>query len=133
MLQQWIRESGLIVPEELVDLWQWSGGGDMFESETILRPEIDGADGEGVEMINEFLRSKGLPEQYLVFCTGAFLSAVRQSDGHIIWLGDDNGYRERLAFGSLDEWYRQLVRAEFAEHYDLAAESADQVLRDMPD
>ncbi len=96
----------------------------MFESETILRPEIDGTDGEGVEMMNEFLRSKGLPAQYLVFSTGAFLSAVRQSDGHIVWLGDDNGYTERLEFGSLEEWYRQLVRAEYAERYGLAPEGA---------
>jgi hypothetical protein len=119
-LQQWVHESRLLVPDALLDLWHWSGGGDWFDTETILRPEIDGADGDGVETMNQFLQSQGLSDQYLVFNTGAFLSAVRQSDGHIIWLGEANGYRERLDFGSLEEWYTQLVRAEYAEVYGLA-------------
>lgn len=118
-LRDWAARSALVVPEELLDLWAWTGGGDLFESETLLRPAVDGADDESVEESTGFLRSRGLPEGYLVFLEGGFLSTIRESDGSIVWL-DSSTFSERGVFTSLSDWYTKLVRAEYAARYGLA-------------
>ena len=37
-LDEWLRQRDLEVPSELAELWQETGGGNLFESETILGP-----------------------------------------------------------------------------------------------
>ena len=37
-LQDWLRRTRLVLPSDLIELWQLTGGGDVFESETIFRP-----------------------------------------------------------------------------------------------
>jgi len=36
-IQDWLRQTGVVLPSELIELWQQTGGGDIFDSETILR------------------------------------------------------------------------------------------------
>jgi hypothetical protein len=42
-LADWLRINALVIPSDLVELWQETGGGDIFESETILRPTVPSA------------------------------------------------------------------------------------------
>jgi hypothetical protein len=37
-LDTWLGERGLEIPDDLVEFWRETGGGDLFESETILGP-----------------------------------------------------------------------------------------------
>jgi hypothetical protein len=37
-IEKWLEERQLKLPEDLVELWQETGGGELFESETILGP-----------------------------------------------------------------------------------------------
>ena len=39
-LSDWLKRHSLVLPSDLVELWQLTGGGDVFESETILRPSV---------------------------------------------------------------------------------------------
>jgi len=39
-VQDWLQNSGRVLPADLVELWQLTGGGDVFESETIFRPTV---------------------------------------------------------------------------------------------
>jgi hypothetical protein len=42
-IESWMRAGRLSVPSELVELWSLTGGGDLFESETIFRPTSIGS------------------------------------------------------------------------------------------
>jgi hypothetical protein len=107
-----------VVPEELVDLWQWMGGGVMFDSETILTPVPGQAVDDGVDDANKWLREHGPPDGYLVFHEGVSLSAVRQPDGVIVEL-DRGDFTEKSTFASVSDWYVRMIRANFAERYGL--------------
>ena len=39
-LTGWLHHNGIALPHDLLALWQLAGGGDVFESETILRPSV---------------------------------------------------------------------------------------------
>jgi hypothetical protein len=39
-LSDWLNHHSLVLPSDLVESWQLTGGGDVFESETILRPSV---------------------------------------------------------------------------------------------
>jgi hypothetical protein len=37
-IEVWLRSSNLEEPDDLLDFWTKTGGGDLFEGETIFRP-----------------------------------------------------------------------------------------------
>ncbi|MGH2409555.1 MAG: SMI1/KNR4 family protein [Chloroflexota bacterium] len=120
-LDEWIARLGIVVPDELRDLWIRTGGGEMFEGEDILRPILTANMDhtvDGVERANEWYRTQGLSSEHLLFETGAFVAAVRQRDGAIVDL-DSNTFEEREAFATLSEWYLKTERDEFAQRYGL--------------
>ena len=117
-LNQWIEGLSLAVPTDLVELWVRTGGGDLFESETVLTPMAGADDPVDIEASNACLRSQGLPCQFCVFHIGTLVSAVRQPDAVLVEL-DESSYQEIKTFASLDEWYRQTIRDEFAARYGL--------------
>ena len=39
-LTEWLRRNALVLPNDLLELWQLTGGGDVFDSETIFRPAV---------------------------------------------------------------------------------------------
>ncbi len=120
-LATWLDGNGLtaIVPQDLVTLWLLTGGGDIFESETLLGPFGDVTLGDDVVEAKAFLRSTGLPSGYLVFSRGFTLGAVEHSTGEFVEL-DSRDFRVTARFSTLDDWYRKSVRAEFASRYRLA-------------
>lgn len=101
-------------PFQLVELWKQTGGGEIFETETILGPRLDETDSSLIAR-NAVLRGEGLPEPYVVFHEGIFLSAFRPG-GLIVEL--DERFQEVRRFVSFDDWYRS-IRGEFAERYGL--------------
>jgi hypothetical protein len=62
--QDWLRRTGLVLPPDLIELWQQTGGGDVFECETILRPTVVSAPngwfvGDDIVGINEAYSEDG--------------------------------------------------------------------------
>lgn len=117
-IERWLRQRHVAVPDELVDLWVWTGGGLIFDSEDILRPVLGSEVEDSVEARTEWYRGLGLPQQYLLFQEGLFLSAVRQPDGVVVELDPDT-FQEVQTFDSLSEWYLRTLRREFASRYGL--------------
>lgn len=116
-LNIWLQKHNLNLPEDLIAFWQVTGGGDLFESETILSPFGDTYLGDDIDSVNEFHYSQGMKRDYLVFHVGTGLSAVRLADGHYVTLRDN--YQELSEFFSLDDWYVGEVRSQFANQYHL--------------
>jgi len=121
-LREWLRQNALVLPSDLIELWEATGGGDIFESETVFRPTVPTVPNtcfvqDDIEGRNAAHAAKGKPSGLYIFQQGAFLSAVRLSDQTFVTLTRDYGVGE--SFGSLDDWYVRTLRAEFGERYGL--------------
>jgi hypothetical protein len=117
-IEEWERKQGIHIPSDLKLLWSTKGGGDVFESESILQP-FGAADYDLIECVSETFCTKGLSPEYCVFHTGLGTSVYRKSDAAIFCL-DSEDMKEMSPFEDLDEWYRSKLRAEFADRYGLA-------------
>jgi hypothetical protein len=119
-LAAWLRRHGLDTscPKDLQFLWQVTGGGDIFESETLLGPFGNVQTGDDVIHANEFLRRQGLPGRFLVFFVGLSYGAIDTVSGDYVELESEN-FRVRRHFRSLDDWYVNTARADFGRKYGL--------------
>jgi hypothetical protein len=126
-IESWTRSCSLIVPRDLIEFWSQTGGGDLFESETIFRPTLipsiypNFIDGDDVHSATQFRIQNGMSNAYLAFHTGSFLSTVRLSDRMFVTL--DEEFKETNMYCTLDEWYSRTLRTEFAERYGLPNEA----------
>lgn len=123
-IQDWLRRTELILPADLIELWQQTGGGDVFESETILRPTVPSIPNscfveDDIEAINAAYAEEGKSRDLYVFQEGLFLSAVRLSDQTFVTL-TKGGYTVKDCFRTLDQWYVGTLRAEYGERYGLS-------------
>lgn len=114
-LDQWLRQRQFCVPTDLTQLWLETGGGDFFESETILNPI--GVSGDDLDSVNEAYYQRGLPRDYLLVHVGTVLTAIRLHDQK--WIVLDESYDAREEYSSLDDWYASVLRSEFADRYGL--------------
>jgi hypothetical protein len=122
-LQDWLRRTRLVLPSDLIELWQLTGGGDVFETETIFRPTVPSTPNscfveDDIEGRNTAYAEEGKSGDLYVFQQGAFLSAVRLSDQRFVTL-TEGGHTIKDFFDSLDEWYIRTLRAEYGERYGL--------------
>jgi hypothetical protein len=119
-LQSWLSTNNWIghCPSDLLAFWRETGGGDLFETETILGPMGDPQLGDDISTVNREMRERGLPERFLVFHVGLLTSAVDRSLGDYVELSSD-GFRVLRRFASLEEWYRATLRAEYGQRYGL--------------
>ena len=123
ILQLWLQRTRLIIPADLIELWHQSGGGDVFESETILRPSVSSSPNrcfveDDIEGINAAYTDEGKSGDLYVFHRGLFPSAVRLSDQRFVTL-TQRSYTVKDSFASFDEWYVRTLRAEYGERYGL--------------
>ena len=120
-LDAWLNERRFVVPGDLKQFWRETGGGELFESETILSPfgRTDLAD--DVESVNQFHREKGMPVEWVIFHTGiGGLSVVQTASGNYASIREDS-YEVQQSFASLADWYAKLIRREYASRYGLAS------------
>ncbi len=103
-------------PSDLLFFWQETGGGDVFETETILGPLGDPQMGDDIASVNCAMRSRGLPARFLVFHTGLLVSAVDTEVGDYVEL-ESSSFHVLRRFASLDEWYRATLRKEYRQRY----------------
>lgn len=118
-LRQWISERCSVIPESLWEVWVRTGGGDMFETETLLWPMVDASHDDSVDAVNSYLRRHGLADGYVVFHTGLMLSAVRCRDGAIVEFAKKVLTHPQRVFDSLESWYVDGIRSEYSDRYRL--------------
>jgi hypothetical protein len=126
-LREWSYRNALVLPPDLVELWEATGGGDIFESETIFRPTVSSIPNanfveDDVEGRNAAHAVKGKRSGLYIFQQGAFLSAIQISDQKFVTLTEE--YTVDSSFDSLDSWYVHTLRAEFGARYGLASLSS---------
>lgn len=127
-IESWVKANSLNVPDDLVEFWSQTGGGDLFDdSETILRPTSTPSnypgfvDGDDVSSATQFRIQGGMSRSYLLFHIGSFFSAVRLDDKMLVTL--DQNFRETGEFLTFNEWYLHTLRADYAAHYGLPERS----------
>jgi len=120
-LDEWSRRERVVLPSDLLELWEITGGGDVFE-ETIYRPTVPSQPSAGfvlddIEGVNAYHSAKGNPNGLYIFTYGTFRSAVRLHDQRFVTISE--GYVVKDSYRSLDEWYVNTLRKEFGERYGL--------------
>ena len=105
-----------LLPGDLIDFWAETGGGDFFESETILGPSGDDRLGDSVRIANELHRQGGMPMRYVLFRTGVGLSAIDLETGKYVELSPT--YETMGSYDTFNAWYWS-IRRDFAETYGL--------------
>ncbi len=118
-LDEWLRQRGLELPDELLQFWQNTGGGELFETETILGPFGDRQLGDDVDSVNEFHYRRGMDRRYLIVHIGSVLTAIRLSDNTWVVLDQDT-YAELEEYDSFENWYVRVLRTDFADRYGLS-------------
>jgi hypothetical protein len=111
---------GMRPPDDLVAFWRRFGGGELFETETILLPTIrDTAsltltNGDDVESVTTFQRTARPNLQGAVFHTGCWTSTFLTGNVFLVF-----GESDELigSFIDLDSWYAAVPRKEFAQRY----------------
>jgi len=117
MVEQILAATRMTAPFDLIDFWIATGGGDFFESETILGPIGDDRLGDSVRVANSVHSERGMPSRYLLFRTGVGLGAIDQQTGRYVELSP--AYYPIGSFETFNEWYCD-IRRDFAETYGLA-------------
>jgi hypothetical protein len=118
-LDAWLRSRQFKVPNDLRRFWIETGGGDFFESETILGLLGEASPADDVEIVNAFHRSRGMLDEYLIFHRGTGgLTAIQRSTGLYVQLNESN-YVETADYPAFESWYMDVIRSEFAHQYGL--------------
>jgi len=117
-LRSIIAAAGMMLPEDLCILLSETGGGDIFETETILSPSGDKSLGDEIASTNESLRQRGLPKGLTVFHQGSWVSAVRINEPQYVTV-DGESFTVTGEYESLDDWYKGTIRDEFGRRYKL--------------
>jgi hypothetical protein len=119
--QEWATNSRLEFPEDLLDFWSQTGGGDCFESEISFRPTDQPSKALILSsaMILDpqtiIVKRTGCHLIYLAFQDGLQLSAIRRSDQTHVVLNEK--YEVKGVFADFNEWYERTLRTEFAERH----------------
>lgn len=113
-LDSLLSEAGFSMPDDLAELLAVTGGGDFFESETLLGPFSE-QDVENLFWLNRWRWANGLNKNLLLFHEGVIPTAVDQATGEYLSIvGDAEKVVKR--FPRFDDWYRD-YRRDFAESY----------------
>lgn len=119
-LNGWLSNNGLLnrIPDDLINFWVMTGGGDFLESETILGPFGVASMGDDLIVINKQLRSRGLSSDYLVFHIGICMSAIDLRTKEYTELSEPD-FKMKSKFPSFDEWYNKTIRLTLGPRYGL--------------
>lgn len=117
VLKKWLSERNLRIPDDLIELYTKTGGGDFLESETILNP-LHEDNNENLKYMNDYYWKIGMPKNWLLFHIGFGDSAINMDTLEIIVF-----YKKPIriieTFKSFTEWYLLWIRDEFKDRYGL--------------
>ena len=120
-LRRWLSENKFNVPEDFITFLELTGGGDLFESETILGPYGD------VELGDDLLyRCQHQPPLgrhagriCCISSRGSSFCDPASDQKYVTLTGSD--FQEKGAFSSLEGRYVESLRKEYRELYGLGA------------
>lgn len=98
-------------PKELIKFWQNFGGGDLFETETILYPvDTDNIEYDSMPVINRFLCKQEFDNNYYIFHTNNATVTAFHKQTHEIAVFDNEprNYKIEQRFKNIDEWFFNL-------------------------
>jgi hypothetical protein len=105
--EPWLAALPVRVHPGLVSFWRRTGGGDLFESETLLGP-LATEETNNVLKVSEFHWNNGLPRDLLVFHMGLCVSAscvdMRRHRNRLVVLKPDS-FEIALWFDTFSAWY----------------------------
>src|SRR4051812_39406986 len=78
-LLRWCSARGLMLPEDLVALFEATGGGDLFETETILGPLSGQNTADDADTANAEHEIRGPTGEFWLYHVGFVYTAVRRS------------------------------------------------------
>jgi hypothetical protein len=116
IVDRWAALTGASLPPDLVFLWTSLGGGDLFETETILSLAEAPPDGL-VDAVSSRYHQAGLSRKKWVVHTGYVTTVVEGETGLVEVIG--KGFEVLENYSSLEEWYEQVIRSEYADRYGL--------------
>lgn len=116
-IEKWVAQRGWKIPGDLLEFWTMTGGGEIFEGEKFLAPLISPRGEEEIAQVTEWCQSRGMPSGHVVFHEGLGFTAVRCDDG--TYVSFDGELRTAGEYTSLEQWYSEVLRAEYAERYGL--------------
>jgi hypothetical protein len=114
----WVQQQGWRVPDDLIELWVRTGGGDFFESETLFAPFSNLFAQDNLEIVNSSLWSRGMPKDLLAIHDGMQFTALVISSAQYAFV-DEESFRIKQLFANLDSWYLTGIRPLFEEKYCL--------------
>ena len=118
LVDEWISPNRVHIPRDLKELWIATGGGDIFETETILCPLTTDPEYDIME-VNQLYWKSGVDKNLLIFHIGTWVSAVRNDAPKFVsWSTEDT--KNMMQFDSLSAWYCQTLRKEYGQRYGLA-------------
>lgn len=107
-MSEWLTSQNLVLPSDLIDFWKLTGGGDIFENETILGPFGNPELGDDIVGCNQYHYLQGLAKEYLLFHCSYYYSAVHLPTLKYVTLNDK--YKVLKTFENFDEWYKKTIR-----------------------
>lgn len=121
-LARWARDKKFRIPRELVWLWEKTGGGVFFETETILSPFSTQESGDDIQSVNTYHYKNGMPQNYIIFHIGVGgLSVVDKESGYYHQI-DEKTYKSTSVYNSLESWYKKAIRTNYVYRYGLQNE-----------
>jgi len=93
-------------PNELIGFWKEFGGGDLFETETILSPfPIANEFIYDIQTINQFHYSIGLDKNYIIFQeNGSQMTAFDKQTNALVVLSKED-YSIENKFDNFENWF----------------------------
>lgn len=102
-----IRKYSFKFPDELVSIWKEYGGGDLYQTETILYP-LQNDKIDNVVDLNNAYWADGMPRNNFVFHIGTGgVTAFNLETGEVINLNTDN-WNVTCRYLSFVDWFKNL-------------------------
>lgn len=118
-VRSWLNRREADVPDDLIEFWQATGGGDFFETETLLGVSAGPEWGDKLEDVEAVLRANGLPDRYLPIHVGSGMTAIDTTTAKYVVLAP-RIFTTLVEYATLDDWYVNQHRKPNAERYGLA-------------
>jgi len=117
-LINWFKIRKWNLTDEMIEFYCMTGGGEIFESETILGLYSDQVFGDDLESMNKYYRNKGMPINWLLFHIGIKNSALNMDTLEII-VFDSISFNIFNKYKTFSDWYINFIREEYKERYNL--------------
>lgn len=115
---KWFKLREWNITDEMIEFYCITGGGEIFESETILGLYKNQVFGDDLESMNKYYQNKGMSIHWLLFHIGIKNSALNMDTSEII-IFDSISFKIIERYKSFSEWYIKFIREEYKDRYDL--------------